>query len=213
MLIRILVAVSLSLLLHAAAIADSFSSKQPSQKSSQGIESAILAGGCFWCIESDFEKLDGVLGVISGYIGGHLKDPTYKQVSAGGSGHIEAVRVSYDAEKISYPEILDYFWHHIDPTRNDGQFCDRGPQYRPAIFYQDENQHRLALASASRIEATKPFRQALKVELIPAATFYPAEEYHQDYYRKNPLRYKFYRYSCGRDARVEELWKKGNAHN
>jgi methionine-S-sulfoxide reductase len=172
------------------------------------IETAILAGGCFWCIEADYEKLDGVLEVISGYIGGHVENPTYKQVSAGRTGHIEAVKVSYDASKISYTKILNFFWHHIDPTRDDGQFCDRGSQYRPAIFYETANQKTQAIASKQQIEQTKPFAEPLKVELIQATTFYPAEEYHQDYYLKNPLRYHFYRYNCGRDARVEQLWGK-----
>ncbi len=170
------------------------------------IETAILAGGCFWCIEADYEKLDGVLDVISGYTGGHVENPNYKQVSAGRTGHIEAVKITYDANQISYAAILDYFWHHIDPTRDDGQFCDRGSQYRPAIFYVTANQKIAALASRQKIEQTKPFNEPLKVELIQASTFYPAEEYHQDYYKKNPLRYHFYRYSCGRDARVEQLW-------
>jgi methionine-S-sulfoxide reductase len=170
------------------------------------LESAVLGGGCFWCIEADYEKLDGVVDVVSGYTGGHIKNPTYKQVSAGGSGHIEVVKVTYDANKITYSQILDYFWRHIDPTRDDGQFCDSGPQYRPAIFYQDETQKTLAIASTKQIEQTKPFAQPLKVELIQASTFYPAEDYHQDYYKKNPLRYNFYRYNCGRDARVEQLW-------
>jgi methionine-S-sulfoxide reductase len=173
---------------------------------SPAIETAVLAGGCFWCIEADYEKLDGVLDVVSGYTGGHVENPTYKQVSSGRTGHIEAVRVSYDADRISYSEILDYFWRHIDPTRNDGQFCDRGPQYRPAIFYLDESQRQQATASEERIGKIKPFSQELKVELIEASEFYPAEDYHQDYYKKNPLRYKFYRFNCGRDARVEELW-------
>ena len=170
------------------------------------LESAVLGGGCFWCIEADYEKLDGVVDVVSGYTGGHIKNPTYKQVSAGGSGHIEVVKVTYDANKITYSQILDYFWRQIDPTRDDGQFCDSGPQYRPAIFYQDETQKKLAIASTKQIEQTKPFAQPLKVELIQASTFYPAEDYHQDYYKKNPLRYNFYRYNCGRDARVEQLW-------
>ena len=173
-----------------------------------GVETAILAGGCFWCIEADYEKLDGVLGVVSGYTGGELKNPTYKQVSSGNSGHIEVVEVSFDASRISYAEILDYFWRHIDPTRDDGQFCDRGPQYRPAIFYRGETQHREAQASEKRIAASKPFPEPLKVELIAATEFYPAEDYHQDYYKKNPVRYKFYRYNCRRDARVETLWGK-----
>jgi len=170
------------------------------------LETAILAGGCFWCIEADYEKLDGVVEVISGYTGGHVENPTYKQVSAGRTGHIESVKITYDADKISYAEILDFFWHHIDPTRDDGQFCDRGSQYRPAIFYETANQMAQAIASREKIEQTKPFAEPLKVELIQASTFYPAEEYHQDYYQKNPLRYHFYRYNCGRDARVEQLW-------
>lgn len=174
----------------------------------QKLETAILAGGCFWCIESDYEKLDGIISAVSGYIGGHVKNPTYHQVSAGKTGHIEAVEITYDANIIDYPGILDYFWRHIDPTRDDGQFCDRGPQYRPAIFYSGEAQHRDALASEKLIAASKPFPEPLKVELIAASGFYPAEDYHQDYYKKKPVRYKFYRYNCGRDARVEQLWGK-----
>ena len=171
-------------------------------------KSAILAGGCFWCIESDFEKLNGIIDVVSGYTGGHIKNPRYAQVSAGGSGHIEAVEVTYDPSIISYTEILDFFWRHIDPTRDDGQFCDRGPQYRPAIFYKNQKEKLSILESAKSIEKTKSFSDPLKVEYIKAQTFYLAEEYHQDYYKKKPLRYKYYRYSCGRDARVEELWGK-----
>lgn len=176
------------------------------------IETAILAGGCFWCIEADYEKLEGVLDVVSGYTGGKLKNPSYGQVSAGNTGHIEAVEVTFDANTISYAEILEYFWRHIDPTRDDGQFCDRGPQYRPAIFYQGEMQHSEALASQKRTAASKPFPEPLKVELISASEFYPAEDYHQDYYKKKPVRYKFYRYNCGRDARVESLWGEGGLH-
>ena len=169
-------------------------------------ESAILAGGCFWCIESDFEKLKGVKDVTSGYIGGHVQNPTYQQVTTGKSGHIEAVKVDYDASVISYSEILDYFWRHIDPTNDKGQFCDFGPQYRPAIFYQDIRQKELAQESTARIEKTKPFKEPLKVELIEASQFFLAEDYHQDYYKKSPIRYKYYRFACGRDQRVEELW-------
>lgn len=170
------------------------------------IETAVLAGGCFWCIEADYEKLDGVVEAVSGYAGGETANPTYKQVSSGRSGHLEVVEVTYDADRISYAEILDFFWRHVDPTRDDGQFCDSGPQYRPAIFYKNEAQHQAARASERRAEAAKPFEDPLKVELIALDTFYPAETYHQDYYRKNPVRYRFYRYSCGRDARVEQLW-------
>jgi len=176
------------------------------------VQKAILAGGCFWCIEADYEKLDGVLGAVSGYAGGHVKNPTYEQVSAGNSGHIEVVEISFDANKISYAEILDYFWRHIDPTRDDGQFCDYGPQYRPAIFYNGDKQQREALASVQRTNENKPFYNPLKVELIAVTRFYPAEDYHQDYYKKNPIRYNFYRYRCGRDARVEAVWGKTGSH-
>jgi len=172
------------------------------------IESIILAGGCFWCIESDYEKLDGIISVVSGYSGGTSVNPTYKEVSSGNSGHIEVVEVTYNPQQISLDEILDFFWRHIDPTRNDGQFCDRGPQYRPAIFYKDETEREAILKSAAHIENIKPFKAPLKVEFIQSSKFYPAEDYHQDYYKKNPLRYNYYRYSCGRDARVEELWGK-----
>jgi len=172
-------------------------------------ETAILAGGCFWCSESDFEKINGVEDVVSGYIGGHIENPTYKQVSSGRSGHIEAVKVTYDPKVINYSQILDHFWRTIDPTRDDGQFCDSGSQYRPAIFFKDDNQRQLATISSEQIKKTKPFSESIKVELIPAETFYLAEDYHQDYYKKNPLRYKYYRYSCRRDARLEELWGAG----
>jgi peptide methionine sulfoxide reductase msrA/msrB len=187
-------------------LANSASAEEPS---SANVESVVLAGGCFWCIEADYEKLDGVLDVVSGYAGGHVKNPSYKQVSSGRSGHLEVARISYDADVISYEQILDFFFRHIDPTRSDGQFCDAGPQYRPAIFYKDDNQKQRALAVMERIEKTKPFKQPLKVELIRETVFYPAEDYHQDYYKKNPFRYKYYRFSCGRDSRVEELWGKG----
>ncbi|MCW8934513.1 MAG: peptide-methionine (S)-S-oxide reductase MsrA [Gammaproteobacteria bacterium] len=183
-----------------------FSPSQAAEKTNSNTESIILAGGCFWCIESDYEKLDGVIDVVSGYSGGDAKNPTYKQVSAGNSGHIEVVKVSYNPQVINRARILDYFWRHIDPTRDDGQFCDRGPQYRPAIFYKNESEKQAILKSAAHIEKTKPFKEPLKVEFIQAGAFYPAEDYHQDYYKKNPVRYKYYRYSCGRDARVEELW-------
>lgn len=169
---------------------------------------ATLAGGCFWCIESDFEKLDGVIEVVSGYTGGHVDNPTYKQVSAGNTGHIESAIITYDPARLDYKQILDYFFHHIDPTNDQGQFCDHGSQYRPAIFYQDETQRKIAQQSLQEITQNKPFNDPIKVELLKASTFYPAEEYHQDYYKKNPIRYKYYRFTCGRDARVEELWGK-----
>ena len=177
-----------------------------SNSAASNTESIVLAGGCFWCIESDYEKLDGIINVVSGYSGGKSKNPTYKQVSAGNSGHIEVVEVTYNPQVIKHAQILDYFWRHIDPTRDDGQFCDRGPQYRPAIFYKNNTEKQAILKSAAHIEKTKSFKEPLKVEFIQARPFYPAEDYHQDYYKKNPVRYKYYRYSCGRDARIEELW-------
>ncbi|MCW9057943.1 MAG: peptide-methionine (S)-S-oxide reductase MsrA [Gammaproteobacteria bacterium] len=167
---------------------------------------AIFAGGCFWCVEADFDKVTGVLDTQSGYIGGERPDPTYDEVSAGGTGHAEAVRITYDPAQVSYQKLLDVFWRSIDPTTPDRQFCDRGSQYRSAIFYLNEEQRRLAEASRAALDADKPFPDPIVTEINPAGEFYPAEEYHQDYYRKNPLRYRYYRFSCGRDQRLEELW-------
>jgi len=169
-------------------------------------KSIVLAGGCFWCIEADYEKLNGIVDVVSGYSGGHTKSPTYKKVSAGRSGHLEVVKITYNSDVISYAEILDYFWRHIDPTRNDGQFCDSGIQYRPAIFYKNDKEKQAILKSAQQINKIKTFSEPLKVEYIQASTFYLAEDYHQDYYKKNPLRYKYYRFACSRDQRIESLW-------
>ena len=165
----------------------------------------VLAGGCFWCIESDFEKLDGVLSVASGYSGGQSANPTYKQVSRG-NGHIEVVKVVYDPSKQTHKSILNYFVRHIDPTDSGGQFCDRGPQYRPAIFYANEAEKQTAEEVMKETE--KEINQRTAVDLLPAAPFYPAEDYHQDYAKKNPLRYKFYRFNCGRDARIKKVWNK-----
>ena len=167
--------------------------------------SAIFAGGCFWCVEADFKKLPGVLGAESGYTGGQTVNPTYEQVSAGSTGHAESVRVTYDPAKVSYAQLLDYFWHHIDPTVKDRQFCDTGNQYRSAIFYGNEAEHVAAEASKAALLKSGPVKQ-IYTEIVPAARFYPAEQYHQDYYKKNPLRYGFYRTSCGRDARLTEVW-------
>jgi peptide-methionine (S)-S-oxide reductase len=166
---------------------------------------AIFAGGCFWCVEADFDKVAGVLSTESGYAGGELKNPTYEQVSHGGTGHAESVRVTYDPERVSYEQLLDYFWHHVDPTVKDRQFCDVGNQYRTAIFYTDDAQRRAAQASISALEKSGRFSHVY-TQIAPAGTFYPAEEYHQDYYIKNPIRYKYYRAACGRDARVHEIW-------
>jgi peptide-methionine (S)-S-oxide reductase len=166
---------------------------------------AIFAGGCFWCVEADFDKLAGVTATESGYAGGRQPNPTYEQVSAGGTGHAEAVRVTYDPKTVTYEQLLDYFWRHVDPTVKDRQFCDAGNQYRTAILYESAAQRRAAEASKAALEKSGRLAQVY-TEVAPAGTFYPAEEYHQDYYRKNPIRYKFYRTSCGRDARLKEVW-------
>lgn len=167
---------------------------------------ATFAGGCFWCMEPPFDKLDGVLSTTSGYTGGEVENPTYKQVSAGGTGHAEAVQVRFDPDRISYEELLRVFWRNIDPTVEDRQFCDRGSQYRSAIFVHDEAQRDAAERSKRALQANKPFDGPIVTEIVGAGPFYEAEEYHQDYYKKNPLRYKYYRFSCGRDQRLEELW-------
>jgi peptide-methionine (S)-S-oxide reductase len=167
---------------------------------------ATFAGGCFWCMEPPFDKLDGVISTTSGYTGGQKKDPTYQEVSAGSTGHTEAVQIVYDPAKITYEKLLDVFWHNIDPTAVNAQFCDHGSQYRSAIFYHDETQKRLAEASKQALDMSKPFKEPIVTEITAASTFYPAEDYHQNYYQKNPIRYKFYRYNCGRDQRLQELW-------
>lgn len=168
---------------------------------------AIFAGGCFWCIEADFEKLPGVIEAESGYAGGGLADPDYKSVSDGKSGHAEVAKIYYDPGKISYRQLVEFFWRHVDPTVKDRQFCDVGSQYRTAIFYANEQEKAAALASKSALENSGRFKNVF-TEIVPAGKFYRAEEYHQDYYRKNPLRYNFYRTTCGRDARIAELWGK-----
>jgi len=172
------------------------------------LEVATFAGGCFWCMVPPFAKLEGVVSVESGYTGGHVKDPTYEQVSAGGTGHAEVVQVVYDPRKIGYEKLLEAFWRNVDPTASDHQFCDYGDQYRSEIFYHTETQKRLAERSKAEIEKLKPFQDPIVTKISPASTFYKAEEYHQDYYKKNPVRYKFYRYHCGRDQRLKELWGK-----
>lgn len=167
---------------------------------------AIFAGGCFWCVESDFDKVPGVVSTTSGYIGGTKKHPSYQEVSAGGTGHAEAVEVVYDPEKVSYEKLLDVFWRNVDPTVKDRQFCDVGSQYRSAIFYLDEEQKRRAEASLEALKKNKPFKGEIYTQIVPAGEFWPAEDYHQNYYKKNPLRYEFYRFNCGRDARLKEIW-------
>ncbi len=169
---------------------------------------ATFAGGCFWCMEPPYDKLDGVISTTSGYIGGHQENPTYASVSAGGTGHAEAVQIVYDPARISYAQLLEVFWRNIDPTARNRQFCDVGDQYRGAIFYHDAEQRRLAERSRDRLAQSKPFPRPIVTEIAAASAFTPAEAYHQDYYLKNPIRYKYYRYRCGRDQRLEELWGK-----
>jgi peptide-methionine (S)-S-oxide reductase len=168
--------------------------------------SAIFAGGCFWCMEPPYDELDGVISTTSGYVGGSVPNPTYEQVSAGGTGHAEAVRVVYDPSKLDYEQLLEVFWVNVDPTQADGQFCDHGDQYRTAIFYLDDQQKQLAEQSLAALEKNKPFDGQIVTEIAPATVFYPAEDYHQNYYQNNPLRYKYYRWGCGRDQRLTELW-------
>ena len=167
---------------------------------------AIFAGGCFWCVESDFDKIAGVISTTSGYTGGQTANPSYEQVSSHATGHAEAVEVVFDPAKVSYQRLLAYFWHTIDPTVKDQQFCDHGSPYRTAIFAQDADQLKIAQASRAALEKSKLLTDPIVTDIVLAGAFYPAEEYHQDYYKKNPIRYKFYRSSCGRDARLQQLW-------
>ncbi len=182
--------------------------KEEMIKKEMHLPKATFAGGCFWCTEADFEKLPGVVKVISGYAGGHKENPTYKEVSAGTTGHVEAVQVYYDPAKITYEDVLDDFWKHIDPTDPGGQLVDRGSQYRSVIFYHDEEQKRLAEKSKEALEKSGKFSKPIATEIVKFTNFYEAEEYHQDYYKKNPLRYKFYRYNSGRDQFLEKVWGK-----
>jgi peptide-methionine (S)-S-oxide reductase len=169
---------------------------------------AVFAGGCFWCMEEAFEKVEGVVSVTSGYMGGFKPDPTYEEVSAGGTGHAESVEVVYDPTKIGYQKLLDYFWKNVDPLTPNAQFCDHGTQYRSAIFYGNEEEKRQAEASKQAIEQSKKFTGPIVTEIVMASKFFPAEDYHQDFYKKNPVRYKFYKYNCGRAQRLEQLWGK-----
>ena len=171
-----------------------------------GTAKATFAGGCFWCVEADFDKVAGVLSTTSGYIGGNVANPTYEQVSAKQTGHAEAVEIVYDPAKVSYEQLVEHFWRTIDPTTKDRQFCDAGSPYRTAIFAHDGAQMKVAEASRAALEKAKPFKEPIVSQIVMAGPFYPAEAYHQDYYKKNPLRYKYYRTSCGRDARLAELW-------
>ena len=167
-----------------------------------------FAGGCFWCMEEVFEKVDGVLSATSGYMGGTVSNPTYEEVSAGRTGHAESVEVVYDPAKVSYQKLLDAFWRNVDPITPNAQFCDHGNQYRSAIFFQTDEEKRASDSSKQTIEQSKRFKEPIVTQIVMASKFYPAEEYHQDFYKKNPVRYKFYKYNCGRAQRLEELWGK-----
>jgi peptide-methionine (S)-S-oxide reductase len=169
-------------------------------------EVAVFAGGCFWCEESAFEDLPGVVSAVSGYAGGTTVNPTYEQVSTGRTGHAESAQVTFDPSRITYEKLLDVYWHNIDPTQKDGQFCDHGSQYRTVIFYANEAQKKAALASKAKLEQEPRFKGKIATEIVPLTKFYPAEEYHQDYCKVNPLRYTAYYKACGREARLKEIW-------
>ncbi len=174
----------------------------------QQLETATFASGCFWCTESDFDKVDGVVETTSGYLGGKTENPTYKEVSAGNTGHTEAVQLKYDPAKVTYQQLLDVYWRNVDPFDKGGQFCDRGDQYRPGIFFHSDEQKRLAEESKAALEKSGRFNEPIVVEITPASTFTKAEEYHQDYAKRNPIQYLIYRHGCGRDARLSAIWGK-----
>jgi peptide-methionine (S)-S-oxide reductase len=183
-----------------------FSQDQAAGAEKAALEKATFAGGCFWCMEQPYDALEGVVSVTSGYTGGQKKNPTYEEVSSGKTGHAEAVEIVYDPGKVSYKKLLDIFWRNIDPTARDRQFCDVGSQYRSAIFYHNEEQRKLAESSKKALEESKRLDGPVYTEVVPAGEFYRAEEYHQQYYKKNPIRYNFYRWNCGRDERLKDLW-------
>jgi peptide-methionine (S)-S-oxide reductase len=186
----------------------SFSVIQPARSTATAPAKAYFAGGCFWCMEEAFEKVEGVLMAVSGYMDGTLANPTYEQVSAGGTGHAESVEVTYDPAKVSYEKLLDAFWRNVDPLTPNAQFCDHGNQYRAAIFPSTPEEQKLAEASRKRLEESKKFHSPIVTQIVAATAFYQAEEYHQDFYKKNPVRYKFYKFNCGRTQRLEEVWGK-----
>ena len=198
---------TLSVFALAIFLIGSWTVQSTSQAAGNGIPSkAYFAGGCFWCMEEAFEKVEGVLSATSGYMGGTVANPSYEAVSAGRTGHAESIEVVYDPAKVSYQRLLDAFWHNVDPVTPNAQFCDHGNQYRSAIFFQTEEEKRAAEASRHAIEQSKRFNEPIVTQIVMASQFYAAEEYHQDYYKKNPVRYKFYKYNCGRAQRLEALW-------
>lgn len=179
---------------------------QVSSPDAKRLSTAVFAGGCFWCVEADFDKVDGVVSTVSGYTGGSVVNPTYKQVSHEKTGHYEAVKVTYDPDKVSYDDLVDYYFHHIDPTDAKGQFCDKGDSYRSAVFVANADQREVAEAEIDMINASGVLGTPVVTNILDASTFWPAEDYHQDYYKKNPLKYRYYRTACGRDARVKKVW-------
>jgi peptide-methionine (S)-S-oxide reductase len=193
-------------LVTALGLGSAVAQTQPTGPVPAGLAKATLAGGCFWCVESDFDKVPGVVSTTSGYIGGKVANPSYEQVAAKGTGHAEAVEIVFDPKRVSYAQLVEYFWRTIDPTTKDRQFCDAGSPYRTAIFVHDAAQLAAANASRAALDKGKPFKEPIVTEIVMAGTFYAAEDYHQDYYLKNPLRYKYYRTSCGREARITQLW-------
>jgi peptide-methionine (S)-S-oxide reductase len=203
-----MLAAAAALSVAAGALAQQESATMPKD----GEAVATFAGGCFWCMEPPYDKLDGVRATISGYAGGTTVDPTYREVSSGGTGHAEVVQITYDPAKVSYEQLLEVFWRNVDPLDAGGQFCDRGSQYRTGIFVHDEEQRRLAEASKQALDGGGRFEQPIVTEIVAAGPFYPAEDYHQDYYEKNPVRYKFYRWNCGRDQRLAEFWGEAPTH-
>jgi len=179
---------------------------QVSSPDAKRLSTAVFAGGCFWCVEADFDKVDGVVSTVSGYTGGTVANPTYKQVSHENTGHYEAVKVTYDPDKVSYADLVDYYFHHIDPTDAAGQFCDKGESYRSAVFVSDADQREVAETEVEMIDNSGVLGTPVVTQILDASTFWPAEDYHQDYYKKNPLKYRYYRTACGRDARVKKVW-------
>lgn len=191
-----------------AALILSAGAVQAADDMKKGLKTAIFAGGCFWCVEKDFDHVKGVVETTSGYTGGILINPTYRQVTAGRSGHYEAVEIKYDPKIVTYKQLVEVFWRTVDPTDGGGQFCDRGQSYAPAIFFKSPEQEKIAEMSLAALKKSGVLKRPIRTPILKAAKFYPAEGYHQNYYKKNPIRYGFYRKSCGRDARVKELWGK-----
>ncbi|MFC7292172.1 peptide-methionine (S)-S-oxide reductase MsrA [Hirschia litorea] len=195
-----------------SAVETHIAEEKAKQISAVETKTVVFAGGCFWCVESDFDKVEGVVATLSGYSGGHTESPTYKEVSYEDTGHYEVVQVEYDPGKVSFEVLLDYYWHHVDPTDAGGQFCDRGDSYRTAVFVNDAEQREIAEKSKADLDAAGILPSEIVTPILDAGPFWKAEEYHQDYYVKNPLRYKYYRSSCGRDARVQEVWSGADSH-